>query len=726
MCLLYIGLFFVLFIRLVFIQATGEVHGQELKDQAEKRYSRTLNLQADRGKILDRNEEIIASDTISYRLVAALDEGLSSKNGIYHVVDPEKTAEVLKNYLPMEKEELVERLTRTEEDKKERKKKQVEFGKAGSNINHDTALEIKEDIEEHKLTGILLLEEKKRFYPNGVFAPYLVGFAQREYDENGKLQMVGKMGLEKIYDELLTGKDGNIDFQADRWGVTLPKTEKIVTQPEDGYTIKLTIDKAIQNFVEDALTEVDDMYAPEKMMAIVVDPKTGEILAMSQRPAFDPSTREGLTSNWLNEAIENTIEPGSTMKIFTLAAAIEEGKWNPDAYFQSGQYTLYDRTIRDHKRGGWGSITYLEGFQRSSNVSMANLLDQMGSRTFIEYVEKFGFGEKTGIDLPNEAAGIILDYYPLERLTTSFGQGTTVTPMQMIQGATAIANDGKMMKPYVIEEIVNPNTGEVLQSGSPEEKESPISAKTAQGVREVLHSTVTADAGSGRMFAIPGYDVGGKTGTAEIPNGKGGYRSGNGNYLYSFIGMAPIDNPELLTYVFVQKPQLDHGASGHDPVSKLFTSITENSLKYLNITTNEGLEIDVPTIDDYVSQSSEEAVEALEAAGYHPIVLGEGGEVVQQYPTKGTHLSTSSIVLLKTDGEITLPDFTNWSKKMVLSYKMLSGLDIRIVGGGYVTEQSQSAGNQVNPNEPILIQLKQPEEIYDPAFEEEIEEIIGG
>ena len=182
------------------------------------------------------------------------------------------------------------------------------------------------------------------------------------------------------------------------------------------------------------------------------------------------ATREGLTSNWLNESIENTIEPGSTMKIFTLAAAIEEKKWDPNAYFKSGQYTLYDRTIRDVNRQGWGTISFLEGFQRSSNVSMAYLLERLGDKTFMKYMEDFGFGRKTGIDLPNEASGILLDKYPAERLTTSYGQGSTVTPMQMIQAMTAIANDGVMMQPYVINEITNPNTGEIVKNKEPEEK----------------------------------------------------------------------------------------------------------------------------------------------------------------------------------------------------------------------------------------------------------------
>lgn len=722
MFVLYGGLFFLLFGRLLFIQVTGEAEGKALAAMAKTKYARESILAADRGKILDRNDELIASDTLSYRLVAVLDEEMSDKRVTRHVDNPEKTAEALSNYLPMEKEDLIERLTRTDEDIKEGKKKQVEFGKAGNTLDHDTMLAIKEE----DLPGIIFSEEKKRFYPNGVFASYLIGFAQRETDENGRLKTVGKMGLESTYDEVLSGTDGKVEFQADRWGFTLPKSEKAVVAAEDGFDIKLTIDKTIQNFVEDALNEVQREYNPEKALAIVADPKTGAILAMSQRPAFEPSTREGLTSNWLNEALENTIEPGSTMKMFTLAAAIQEGKWDPNAFFKSGQYTIFDRTIRDHNRTGWGTISFLEGFQRSSNVSMAYLLEKLGDRKFIEYVEKFGFGQKTLIDLPNEASGIILDNYPSERLTTSYGQGSTVTPIQMIQAATAIANDGMMMRPYVINEIFDPNKAQVVEDHRPEKSGTPISKATAEKVREVLETTVTSDVGTGRKFALDSYSVGGKTGTAEIPNGRGGYLSGNANYLYSFLGMAPIEDPQLITYVFVQHPKLKPGEIGSDPVAKAFKPIMENSLKYMNIAPDEELPVEAASIDDYTKQDAKDAVAELERLGYTPAVIGEGGPVTIQYPEKGAKLSPESVVLLKTEGQTTLPDFTGWSKKMLLSFRMLSGLDIRIVGDGYVTEQSLSTGSTVGQNEPIVIQLQRPSETYQPKENEEDLSIVGG
>ncbi|WP_248511423.1 penicillin-binding protein [Sporosarcina sp. NCCP-2222] len=721
------GLFFLLMVRFLSIQITGQAEGRPLAAMAASKYARENVLKAQRGEIVDRNGELIASDTISYRLFAVISDK-ATPNGsktLYHVVDYDKTAEVLSQYIAMPKQEILQKLESAAN--KEKVPWQIEFGKAGNGINHETMEKIKKALKREGLTGINFMEEKKRLYPNGNFASYLIGFAMREEQKDGSYKTVGKMGLEKTYDKQLTGTDGKVDFQSDVWGFILPKSEKIITSPQDGNEIHLTLDKTIQNFVEDAMSRVEKEYSPKKMLVIVANPKTGEIYAMSQRPSFHPGTREGLTENWLNEAVETTVEPGSTMKMFTLAAAIEENKWDPAAKYNSGQYTIYDRTIRDHKRGGWGSITFLEGFQRSSNVSMAYLLERLGDRKFIEYVEKFGFGERVGIDLPHEAAGHILDSYPSERLTTSYGQGSTVTPIQMIQAATAIANDGVMMKPYVIDKIINPNTGDTVQNHKSEEKGRPISKDTAKKVRDILASTVTSEVGTGRKFAIPGYDIGGKTGTAEIPDSRGKYLSGDGNYLYSFLGMAPIEDPQLVTYVYVQQPQLKPGEIGSDPVSKVFNSVMESSLKYLNIVPENVEKTETFKLDNYAGKESGAVIEGLTEKGIRPVLIGEGGKIVSQYPSEGTKLTKDSLVLLKTAGKTELPDFTGWSKKMVLSFKQQSGLDIRLNGDGFVMEQSLSPGTVVNANEPLVIILQPPKEQYEQQeTEDEQEQIIGG
>ncbi|WP_228548304.1 penicillin-binding protein [Sporosarcina obsidiansis] len=726
MFVVYGGLFFILFGRILFIQLTGQVDGKELAKIAANQYEKNSVLQAERGAIIDRNDDPIASDTLSYKVVAVLSEA-ASKNSKkkYHVVDYEETAKVLAKYLPLEEQEILAKMHNAKEGTW-----QIEFGRAGKDLNRETVLRMDEELERKGLSGILFVEGKKRFYPNGRFASYLVGFAQKEETKDKKTVTVGKMGLEKTYDKQLTGKDGKVNYQSDSWGYILPSTNKKIEPPLDGHTIKLTIDKTIENFVEEAMDQVEKEYAPKKMLVLVSNPKTGEILAMSQRPTFNPMTREGLTENWLNDAVEQTIEPGSPMKMFTLAAAVEEGKWDPNAYFKSGSYKIYDRTIRDVNQTGWGTITFLEGLQRSSNVGMAYLLERIGDKKFIEYVHDFGFGERVGIDLPNEVKGVILDKYPAERLTTSYGQGSTVTPLQMIQAASAIANNGVMMKPYVIDQIVDPNTDKVVENHEPEQSGSPISAETAKKVREILATTVTSENGTAQKYKLPNYAVGGKTGTAEIPRKKGsGYMSGFGNYLYSFLGMAPIDDPQLLIYVTVQQPKLKIGEYGADPVSKVFNPIMENSLKYLNIAPENEAEIPVTKVGDYVGNDAEKVVGTAQQDGFKPILIGEGGKVTEQIPEAGSKLTENSIVLLKTSGKTTLPNFKGWSKKTVLSFKHLSNLDIRINGEGYVIGQSVTKGTKVNADDPIVIELRTPQEQFNDEKskeQQEEKEIIGG
>ena len=704
MFLLYGGLFFLLLSRFVFIQYTGTAEGQELSTKAENKYSREQVLQASRGKIVDRNGETIAQDTLSYKMIAVTSPNASNNSGIQrHVSDPTNTAKVLAKYIDMTEEEIVSLLEKSIKEERY----QVEFGKAGRDISN----KLMEEIKSNKLPGIIFIEDLKRLYPNGQFASHLIGFALKEEKEDGTAEPVGKMGLEYIYDEELTGTPGKVEFKSDTKGFLLPNAEKMVTEAKNGLDIYLTLDKTIQNFLEEAMNTAQEKYNPERITAVVADPKTGEILAMSQRPSFEPNTREGLSTNWLNEVTEQTIEPGSTFKIFTLAAAIEEGVWAPNATYKSGSYKIFDRTIRDHNVVGWGNITYLEGFQRSSNVSMAYLLNQIGEETFNEYIKLFGFGEKTGIDLPSEATGIIANAGPVERITTTYGQGTTVTPIQMVQGMTAIANEGKMMQPFIIDKIVNPNTNDVVENHKEVEKKSPISAETAQQVKEILASTVTSEKGTAQKFKLNGYTSAGKTGTAQISKPGGGYYWGRNDFLYSFLGMAPVEDPQLIVYVMVHRPKLEMTETGSDTTSEIFNAVTERSLKYLNIEP-ENLElaksIEMPNVvgEDLMASQSK-----LEAQGLKTVVIGQSDKVEEQYPAAKTSAISNSIVFLKGQGDIQLPDFKGWSKRNIMIYKSLSKLPIEIVGEGFVNEQSLTGGSIVTADTPIVVKLATPAEV---------------
>lgn len=719
MFIFYGGLFFALFLRITYIQATGKVEGEELKARAAALYQKEAVLTAERGKILDRNGNIIAEDTLSYRLIAVVNPAATTnKEKPQHVVDPEETAKVLAKYIAMDESEIYKILTKRRPDG--RYYYQVEFGAAGRGISH----EVKTKIENEKLPGIKFVSDTKRYYPNGVFASHLIGFTQREKKGDGTFISVGKMGLELTYNKQLTGQNGKIEYESDAYHYLIPNREKMVQPAKNGNNIYLTIDKTIQNFLEDAMTKVHKEYNPEAMVGIVADAKTGEILAMSQRPTFNPETREGLENNWLNYVIQEVIEPGSTMKTFTLAAAIESGHWNPNATYQSGAYKVLDRTIRDHNTYGWGRITYLEGFQRSSNTAMANLLEIMGNDTFMKYLNAFGFGQKTGIDLPGEVTGTILTRYPINYVTTSFGQGSTVTPIQLVQAMTAITNDGVMMQPYVIDKIVDSTTGKVIEEHKPKEKGKPISASTAKQVREILASTVTSEVGTARNYKIDGYEVAGKTGTAQIPNPNGkGYLYGKNNYLYSFLGMAPADNPQLIVYVAVKRPKLKDTEVGSEPVAKVFNPVMENSLKYLNIDPEDVKPVETVNIGNYIGKNAANIKQELESQGLKPIVIGEGGEITDQYPKEGVALLKNNLVFLKTDGVVTLPSFENWSLRNLLIYKAMSGINIEIVGEGYVESQSVTENTVISDSSPVVVKLKTPEESFVQPREETDEEL---
>lgn len=704
--ILYTGfalLFFILFFRVVYIQATGTADGHELKNEALAKYMRTGVLEASRGTIYDTNGEVIAEDTTSFTIAAILDDSVTTNpEEPKHVVDYEKTASVLAKYIEMDEAEILERL------KKDGDPFQVEFGSAGRGLSNS----VKSKLEEENLPGITFIRQAKRFYPNGTFASHLIGFAQRieKEDEEGNItyEMQGQMGIEKSYEKYLKGVDGKIKYTSDLWGYLLPEKEEMVLEPEDGDHMYLTIDSKIQTFVEDALSEVEAQYEPEKAFAIVAEAKTGKILAMSQRPTFHPGTREGLDTNWMNDLVEYSYEPGSTMKIFTLAAAIEEGTFNADATYQSGRYKIGSASVGDHNGGaGWGEITYAEGIQRSSNVAIANMLQQMTPGVFRQYLEDFHFGEKTGIELPSEASGSIVYNYPIEQITTAFGQGTTVNALQILQASTAIANGGKMMKPYIIDKIVDDTTGETIVNTEPDVVGEPISAETAKETLDVLETVVTAEHGTGKPYHIEGYDVAGKTGTAQIIGEDGKYLTGANNYLFSFIGMAPKDDPELIVYVGVSQPNLEN-ESGSAPVSKIFNPVMRNSLQYLNVRPDENITSDTVKLADFEGKKTYKAREAYEKAGLDPVIIGTGNEIVKQVPeAEGTLLQGEKAVLL-TSENWTMPDVTGWAMRDVMKVAQAAGLKISYSGTGYVTTQNIKPDQPIEEGQKLIIELEQP------------------
>lgn len=678
-------LFFIIIVRFFTIQVSGKVDGVDLAAKAAKQYLQIDKIKATRGTIYDDKGEVIAKDATSYSLAAILQNDFPN-----HVKDPQKTAQELSRYINMSEEDIYKQLTK---ETAKGQPFQVEFGKAGKDISYET----KKKIEALKLPGIIFMPDSKRQYPNGIFASHLVGYVAQENPDDPKSKMVGKMGLEQSLDKYLQGTDGKVSFESDLWGYLLPGAKKQVQSPKNGDNIYLTIDKKIQIFIEDALSKVEEKYKPKNMIAIVADPKTGKILGMGQRPTFDPMTRDGIEKSWQNQAVETSYEPGSVMKIFTLAAAVQQGVFNPNEQYKSGRFYVKGNPypIRDWNGGaGWGNISYLEGLQKSSNVAFATLLDKIGQDTFRTYLDRFHFGQPTNIGLPNEASGKILYNWPIEKYTTTFGQGTTVTGVQMIQAATAVANDGKMMKPYVVDKIVNPNNGDV-KTTKPEVVGNPISAETAKKVRDYLRTVVTAKDATGKWYEIPGYDVAGKTGTAQIPGPDGKYMTGRENYIFSFLGMAPKNDPKLIVYVAVQQPQLGENERESIPVQMIFNPVMKNSLQYLNIKPAKMTATKVAKVPDVTNTNVSEAQSSLENSGLQVVVLGKGTKVVDQLPAKGSALIQGERILLKTDSNSSVPNMTNWSKRDVMKVAELLDLKLNMIGDGYVSKQN------ITPNSPI-------------------------
>ncbi|WP_102347033.1 penicillin-binding protein [Bacillus sp. Marseille-P3661] len=707
--LLFVLLFFVLAIRFINIQTTQEVEGHSLADLAENKWTKERTLEANRGEILDRNGEVIAKDVPTYTLFAIVKEEYSKNSPVpLHVTDPHQTALQLAPLLEMGASEIERRLTSITE-----KTFQVELGPKARNIDHA----LMEKIKALKLPGINFIREKNRLYPNGMFASHVVGFAQT--DEDGVPQ--GKMGIERTYNSILQGQNGVITYKSDRKGFKLPDPKEMITPPIHGNNVHLTLDQKIQTFVESALTYVDKEYQPENSIAIVANPKTGEILAMGSRPSFDPNIRD--IQNYLNDPISNSFEPGSTFKIFTLAAAIDAGAFNANEEYQSGSYKLPNvRAIRDHNRVGWGKITYLEGVQRSSNVAFAKIVnEELGTDNFRVYLDRFGFHQPTGIDLPNEASGNILYNWPIEKLTTAFGQGTMITPIQQIQAATAIANNGKMMKPFIIKKIVDPNTGDIINETEPKVVGEPIKPETAMQVLDILETVVSSEAGTGKPYRIEGYEIAGKTGTAQIPDPKTGqYMNGHGNNVFSFLGFIPKDDPQLVMYVSVKRPRLENHELGSEPASYIFKTVMRNSMHYLNVAPTEEKK-DKPVsksgliLPDVKGLSIEEAKKKLEGLGIRTILLGSTGKVMEQIPYANSKLLPNETVIIKTDGKVTMPNITGWSLRDIMKLSDAVGLKPNIIGSGYVVNQNINEGTVIKSGDYLVAELK-------PPFEEEKEQ----
>ncbi|MBG9944860.1 penicillin-binding transpeptidase domain-containing protein [Brevibacillus formosus] len=715
------------------------VKATEIMETAQVQWDRQQVLKPKRGAIYDRNGEILAYNGKAYTVNAKL-KPRNDKDEDF-VKDPYYTANMLAPILNAPVPELVKNLTKPN--------KVVELGRYGLKISEEQRNRIQnlqyptlpsgEKLKKNQLPGIYLTETTRRVYPNNAFASHVIGYLDL-YDEP-------KMGIELQLNEQLAGKQGHISYQRDRAGYQLPDGEGEYIPAIDGVDVYLTIDRQIQDYVEQALDKVEQQYKPQGMTVIVTDPQTGEVLAMGNRSQFNPNMYYNGIENYNNHAVTTMFEPGSTFKIITLAAAIEEKMFNQNETYQSGAYTIKGQIpIRDHNNGaGWGTISFLEGVQRSSNVLFVKLgYERLKLEGLKKYFKKFGMGQPTGIELPYEKAGNLNNLEkprsPRDWAATTYGQAATVTAIQQVAAVGAIANGGELLKPHIVKEMRDPHTGAVVNRTQREVVERVVSEATAKQTRDILGKVVSEKPGTGQQYQIEGYQVAGKTGTAQKYDPNTG-KIMDGRYVGSFIGFAPKDNPKLLVYVVIDDPQTDawYAMWGQMMLAPMFTSIMERSLQYLQQQPDLSL-VKNKQSGKETSKKSTQAVQASSPATPKTLpkfegmsttaaqmrakqdnltvtVAGTGTKIVKQYPEAYDQVLPGEQIILVTDRVkgTKMPDFKGKSLRDVMEFSSLINLEMKSTGTGFVTQQSIPPGTVLQGTELLQVTLQSVSEPSVPA-----------
>ncbi len=692
-------LFAVMIARLSQLALATEIDDTNLQALAKQRTTKTDIIQAERGTIYSADNEVLAQNVSSYKLIAYLDESRTTDpDNPKHVVNKEETASKLAPILGISEEEILGYLSKEGIY-------QTEFGSAGKGLTELT----KEKIEELNLPGIDFIESYKRYYPKGDFASYVLGYAKDDIttNEEGEEETTikGEMGIEKYYDSTLKGEDGYTTYQKDLRGYKIAGTNEISKDASDGKDIYLTINSSIQFFVEQALNEAEENYNYEWFTIMIADASTGAILASSSSPSFDPNVRD--ITNYLDLNVASPYEPGSTMKIFTYMAAMEQGTYDGNETYHSGVYVTSDGTeIGDWNRAGWGDITFDRGFALSSNVGVINLIDRHLSADILRsYFKKLGFGKKTGIELPNEAKGKIGFKYETEIFNAGFGQGITTTPVQNIQALTSLTNGGVMLKPYLVEKIVDPDTGEIVYEGKRTEVDTVASETTVNKIKDLMWETVNTSGMTGTGYRLEGYDLIGKTGTAQIASEDGsGYLTGASDIISSFAGIYPKDDPKVIIYASVKRPE----GGNQKVIWQAIKDIVVNISKYYGTdpeTTNT-LEITEYELTSYQNETVTTAKSELESMGLNVTVIGSGDKVINQYPNKGEMITAGTKVFLITNGDnLLIPNVVGLSSKQAEDILRLLGLSVKLEGNGYVTAQSLAEGTPVTKGTEITLNL---------------------
>lgn len=683
------AIIFILFtVRFSYIAIFKDVQNHNLKSQAAKLYTSSQVIQAKRGTVYDADGNPIATDTSKYTVYAIIDSSYRSASGkALYVTNKKKTAKVLAKYLDLSEAQILKILSPSSKGIF-----QVQFGTAGSNLSVATM----EKIKKANLPGINFTQIPAREYPEGNFASQLLGMTTLKTNtKTGTTQLVGDMGLEGYFNKQLTGTNGYRTVKQDVYGYQLADSSTKGRKVENGDNITTTLNNKVQHQMEALVSKVEKETQAEGITAIVMEAKTGKIVAATQRPNM-----KSKTPSWTNALTQQTFEPGSTMKVLALAAAINSGNFDPNATYTSGTWSLGGGKITDWVTSGWGTITYKEGFYRSSNVGFAHVEQNMGAKTWMKYIRRFGLLKKVNVyGMGNETAGYTTFKGKLEQANTAYGQGITVNVMELMQAYTAIANNGKMVKPYWIEKVTDPNTGKTVKKLSTTVVGHPISASTAKQVRKYMEGVIYNKVGTGQSYKVSGYRIAGKTGTAQIA-GTNGYETGTNDYIYSFAGFAPAKNPKYIIYLSMKKPKnLTKAAETY------LSSISTPIIKYLldqEKLKSEGQQ-GVVKVGNYVGKNAQTVQTSLAKKKLQVTVIGGNKKITAQSLTAGKEAIINSRLILKTSGEMTMPDVSGWSQADVAQLAQMMGLKLSLTGSGYASNQSISVGTPVKAGDSLKV-----------------------
>lgn len=728
--LLSILVFFIFLINFAVIIGTDSKFGKNLSELSHQVHQKTEIVPAKRGTIYDRNGAVIAEDATTYNVYAIIDKTYKSAKGeVLYVEESQynQVADVFNRYLGMEKDYVVQQLS-------QKKLNQVSFGAAGNDISYSNMDAIRSELEAANIKGVDFTTSPNRSYKNGTFASQFIGQAQLIEDKEGNKTLQGTTGIEKSLDRILGGQDGVVTYEKDRNGNIVPGSDKVAVKTEDGKDVYTTLSAELQTYLETRMDVFQEKVKGKYVSATLISAKTGEILATTQRPTYNADTKEGLDiknlRTWNTILYQDQYEPGSTMKVMTLAAAIDHGTFPAyNEVYYNNELQVKDATIKDWEINmGLSEGRYMniaQGFAFSSNIGMTKLEQKMGNNVWMNYLTLFKFGLPTRFGMGDESFGGLPGDNYVTQAMSSFGQGISVNQTQMLRAFSAIANDGEMLEPKFISAIYD-GKHETARKSQREIVGNPVSASAAQQTRNYM-ITVGTDPQFGTLYSsdgpiiqVAGQNVAVKSGTAQIATANG-YLEGENDNIYSIVVMTPAEDPDFIMYVTVQQPEVSFSPKSWQ---ELVNPVLEDAVALkdeLNLVT-ETKALDGVTKEDTYKMPSAESLskelnlkQTISPGGFadelrrnliQPVVLGTGKNIKKMSVSAGTKLKANEQVLLLTDDLDSVPDMYGWTKENVDKFAEWTGIEITYKGeGSRVSKQNVKVETALKKTKKITITL---------------------